>query len=450
MVESDSPYNAEHLPTVAIIGTDAFLAALPGTPAQLTRACVAAGFGAAVPACWGDELLAAETLREVARRGDEPSVLCACPRVASRLRSASGDAESAIARACIPLVAPPVATARYVRGLYGRGGVRITYAGECPGAADPSIDARLSPAALLRLLDERGVTPGRHAADAQPAPGHRRFRSLPGGAPAAAALWEAGGRQLVELDGVEPVAELTRRLRASERALFDLAPGAGCVCSGAVAHAAPHSARAAVAAMEPPRARGEVLDPSVQVNVEIAPRPERRDHGDRGDLGHDELHEGARGGRGTGKERGSGSGTPGAGDAGGTSPSGAPTRRRSRTSGIMRAIGGHLPVRKAGEGRSLPRAYIARRTRLPSGSLFAVADPATTGGEREVRPPVAALADAPSSERRSPFSITVPLPVKEPYRVPPPPSPGVRRSRVAMTLGVLLIVMAVLVYLAVR
>lgn len=38
---------------IIVLGADAFLAALPATPAQLVEACLAAGFAAAVPASWG-------------------------------------------------------------------------------------------------------------------------------------------------------------------------------------------------------------------------------------------------------------------------------------------------------------------------------------------------------------------------------------------------------------
>jgi hypothetical protein len=43
-------------PSLVILGTDAVLAAAPATPVQLAHACLAAGYGAAVPASWGDEL----------------------------------------------------------------------------------------------------------------------------------------------------------------------------------------------------------------------------------------------------------------------------------------------------------------------------------------------------------------------------------------------------------
>src|SRR5688572_7542430 len=39
-----------------ILGNDVVLAARPNTPAQLARACVAAGFDIVVPPSWGDEL----------------------------------------------------------------------------------------------------------------------------------------------------------------------------------------------------------------------------------------------------------------------------------------------------------------------------------------------------------------------------------------------------------
>src|SRR5689334_17164604 len=72
-------------PAVVILGNDAQLAARPATPVQLAHAALALGFRAAVPASWGDELVASASLRIIAARGMRPAIHCACPHVARRL-----------------------------------------------------------------------------------------------------------------------------------------------------------------------------------------------------------------------------------------------------------------------------------------------------------------------------------------------------------------------------
>src|SRR3954453_820954 len=73
------------IPTVAIIGNDAVLVAAPATPVQLSHACLRYGFSFAVPASWGDELVAAEALHQLATRSKGPAVMCVCPYARSRL-----------------------------------------------------------------------------------------------------------------------------------------------------------------------------------------------------------------------------------------------------------------------------------------------------------------------------------------------------------------------------
>src|SRR5689334_23610968 len=135
---------------VAIIGNDAVLDAAPATPVQLAHACLRRGFTVAVPASWGDELVATETVRRLASRERGPAVMCVCPFVRSRLLTPGPD----LAPFLVSLVSPPVAAARYLRAVYGEAGVQITYIGACPGADDPAIDACLTPDAFLADLAE--------------------------------------------------------------------------------------------------------------------------------------------------------------------------------------------------------------------------------------------------------------------------------------------------------
>ena len=182
-----APHNAGAPPTpsVVILGNDAVLAARPATAVQLAHACHRLGYDAAVPASWGDELVAGETVRQIrARGGDGVTILCACPYVEARLLAPGPD----LAPLLVGVVAPPVAVARYLRRLYGGRPVHITYVGACPSAsadaasAEAAIDVALAPGALLRSFAEHGVRLAEQPVvyDSVIPPDRRRFCSLPG------------------------------------------------------------------------------------------------------------------------------------------------------------------------------------------------------------------------------------------------------------------------------
>src|SRR5215208_3207920 len=126
--ETSPPRDVERAPrtvAVAILGADALLAAQPATPVQVAHACRQAGFDTAIPACWGDELVAAETLKQLETRGAQPAIACSCPLVTERLLAKGPH----LAPFMVATVSPPVATARYVRRLFEGTEVRITYVG---------------------------------------------------------------------------------------------------------------------------------------------------------------------------------------------------------------------------------------------------------------------------------------------------------------------------------
>src|SRR3954463_9674944 len=110
---------------IVVLGTDALLAALPATPVQLAHACLRAGVANAVPASWGDELIAAPVLRRLPQFAGGPAIQCSCPIVAHRLLNVGSDLRPAM----MGFVPPPVAIARYVRTLSGTTPVRVTYVG---------------------------------------------------------------------------------------------------------------------------------------------------------------------------------------------------------------------------------------------------------------------------------------------------------------------------------
>ena len=265
---SESPRSSHTVPIV-ILGTDALLAAQPATPVQLAHACLRAGFANAIPASWGDELIAAAVLKRLPQFDGGPAIQCSCPIVAHRLLSVGGDLRPAM----LGLVAPPVAIARYVRALSGATPVRITYVGGCPGANDDAIDIRMRPDALLALLAERDIVieDEPRVFESVLPPDRRRFRSQPGGVPTAESLWsDVGARTLVEMDTEDFVTELAQQLLTGKNVLIDAGPHLGCVCSGAVAGVAVKDARAGVVTLEPPRAMMPVVEEQAPIDLELA------------------------------------------------------------------------------------------------------------------------------------------------------------------------------------
>jgi hypothetical protein len=249
---------------IVVLGTDAVLAAQPGTAVQLAHACLRAGFANVIPASWGDELIASATLRKLGEIGAGPAIACSCPIVAHRLLSAGGDLRPVL----LPFVPPPVAVSRYVHLLARPTRARITYVGNCPGAIDDSIDIRMSPDALISMLAERHIVieeQPRVFESIIPAD-RRRFRSQPGGLPSVDALWSAGGtRRLIEVASNDLVASIAQHIIANENVLIDAAVALGCVCSGASAA----DGRDAVVAIEPPRTGSPVIDDTAPIQLEL-------------------------------------------------------------------------------------------------------------------------------------------------------------------------------------
>jgi hypothetical protein len=250
-----------------ILGADAVLAAVPASPVQLAHACQALGFELAAPATWGDELIAERCLQQLAHYEHAAAVMCSCPLVTERLTRAG----TALEPFMLTFASPPVATARYLRGAYEGRKLHITYVGACPGAADESIDERLTPAELLEAFVEHGIV-----LSAQPKSfealvplDRRRFYSLPGGTPAHDHVERSAQRSLIELAGDDVVLELTQQLIEHTPALLDLSVPLGCACAGAGERALRGKSRPALLLLEPPRARQKVLDPTLRIDVTL-------------------------------------------------------------------------------------------------------------------------------------------------------------------------------------
>ena len=371
-------------PSVVILGNDAQLAARPATPVQLAHACLAAGYRAAVPGSWGDELIAAATIQALTTHDVRPAIQCVCPHVARRVLAVGSDLSPYL----VSLVAPPVAAARYVR-QHSPSGVRITYVGRCPAASDDSIDARLTPEELLAQLAERGIRLAEQPTvfESVIPPDRRRHRSQPGGLPTPDALWSSDQPTTVEvISDDDLVSEIAEKVLAATNSLLDLAPSVGCACAGARAGALTHRARADVVALEPPRAWAPVVDEQFAVGLElplpaaarspfdiIAPPP--------ADVEHEwepfetvevepeppvPVAEPA-----TRRPRFSPPGIE--------IPTAAPPSRRRPSGSPGRVVPGSMPVGSDQEGRVLPRAYVARR-RSPRGGVPVVSDTVSRGG----------------------------------------------------------------------
>lgn len=468
------------LPSVAILGVDALLAARPATPVQLAHACQAAGYAAVYPVTWGDELLATACMRRVAARGDDPAIFCACPHVSEALLDVGSD----LARFLVPLVAPPVACARYLRALYGYNRVRITYIGACPGAHDPAIDARLTPVQFLGVLGQLHID-----LHAQPEvfesvlpPDRRRYRSVPGGAPTSAMLGgEGNAHRLEEIITDDWKTELAQRLLSRDRALFDVAPSLGCHCAGARPGVAQEAARPSVVALEPPRAGSDVIDANVAVDVDralpvITTRPR-------------EVHDMA--------PVTTAAPPPDERPAEPARPPPAPppvlpptaetvvaveeeARRRKAAAPVVARAAQTVPLARTEGGQVLPRAYAARRRTPPEGGA-PVAPPAAPAPEPVVAQPpaeepasvapadatgapeavaqepaaqqaIAPEAPAPAeqsspSQRPSPRSVVVPIPAEDLRPVPPPPAADHARAAIVTAAATVAVAFAAFVTL---
>ncbi|HSA57991.1 MAG TPA: hypothetical protein VLE53_19920 [Gemmatimonadaceae bacterium] len=228
-----------------ILGSDTLLAARPAAPMQLLHACLRYEFDFVAPVSWGDELLAVRA-GEWLRRQAEPAVIVAhCPFVAEALRTVSSTGAT-----CLTGVAPPVATARYVRHLLAPRTVHVVHAGACPGATGPEIDEILLPEVLLAALADAGIvlTEEPHELESRLPPVRARYASLPGGVPDPEWLRQAAGvtyREVAPLTlAVAPL------LPGGDRSLLDLQAACGCACA---------RDRFAVSRLEPPRATAPVV-----------------------------------------------------------------------------------------------------------------------------------------------------------------------------------------------
>ena len=243
---------------------------------QLAHAMLACGYDLVVPVSWGEELLAEHTLRTLDARGGAPVVHCACPTLRERLLAAGDE----LAPYLLTLVAPVVATARYVRALYPNTPLHVTVVGGCPGVRDASIDSRIRAHDFLQLMASRGIALDRMPAvfDSIIPPDRRRHYSLPGGCPAPKALESrAPERRLVTITEDDFSTELAEHLLVRESVLIDLSARLGCPCCGGSAANGTTGfvhgtgvGREMILRHEPPRAPTPVVEHELDVRLELS------------------------------------------------------------------------------------------------------------------------------------------------------------------------------------
>lgn len=224
-----------------VLGNDAFVAARPAVPLQLIGACLRAGYDFVAPVAWGEEMLAARVVERARAPVAAPIIPVHCPFVAEALR-----AQVPPPGTCLTGVAPPVATARYLRAVFRGRELHITYCGRCPGAAGVDVDERVLPDVLLGRLAESGIVPAeqpRHL-ESQLPPELARYASVPGGMPEPRWLAETSGAEMRE--AAPATLPVLARMTSAEMLVVDLLAASGCVCA---------RDRLTMATLEPPRAR---------------------------------------------------------------------------------------------------------------------------------------------------------------------------------------------------
>ena len=230
---------------VAILGTDALLAARPVEPVQVARACQAAGFDFVAPVSWGEELIASYLSdRLISGNGNATVIAAICPLARDQLMA------TPVETPVLSVVAPPVASARYLRAAFQPRAVHITYVGGCAGAQHPDIDVHCLPEALFTRFAESGIDPSRQPRhlDGQLPAERARYASRPGGIPDCNWLLAHAGRRVVEAAPI--TADVVTRLYQNEVVVLDIAAACRCVCA---------RDRIAAARLEPPRSTTPVL-----------------------------------------------------------------------------------------------------------------------------------------------------------------------------------------------
>ncbi len=166
---------------VLVLAPEAAAHFYPASPEQVVNACYAAGFRMVNRGVLGDELVAAEYLKLWRDQTWGTLIRSTDPVVVDTIRREYPELVPYLA----PVTIPAVAEARYLRALLGEQ-LEIVYAGVCPPAGRPELDAAITFSDLDQLLRVRGVQPeGQPTFFARVPSERRRHLSTAGGLPIA-------------------------------------------------------------------------------------------------------------------------------------------------------------------------------------------------------------------------------------------------------------------------
>ncbi len=252
---------------VLILGPESVAHFYPATPEQLINACYAAGFRAVTRGVIGDELVAAEYLRLWEEEGWGTLIRSTDPVVVDTIRAQYPELIPYLA----PVTVPPVAEARYLRGLHGPG-LRIVYAGVALPTNSADLDAAITFADLEQILQVKAIVPQAQLAFFQRVPEERRRHvSAAGGLPLAL-LEDARqtSRRFLKLRGLGTLPALARAVAVDRLDLgfVDLLSR-----EGSLDHplSGPQEElfwrRALVASTEPPRSQVPIVDTAVVASI---------------------------------------------------------------------------------------------------------------------------------------------------------------------------------------
>lgn len=166
---------------VLILAAEAAAHFYPVSPEQVINACYAAGFRVVNRGIVGDELVAAEYLKLWRDESWGTMIRSTDPVVVDTIRRDLPELVPYLA----PVTLPAVAEARYLRAQVDER-LEIVYAGVCPPAARPELDAAITFRDLDQVFKLRGVVPLAQPDFFVRVPSERRRHlSMPGGLPVA-------------------------------------------------------------------------------------------------------------------------------------------------------------------------------------------------------------------------------------------------------------------------
>ncbi len=248
---------------VLILAPEAAVHFYPATPEQVINACYAAGFRVVNRGVVGDELVAAEYLQ--LWRDDSWGTLIRStdPVVVETIRRDVPELVPYLA----PVTLPVVAEARYLRAQVGER-LEIVFAGVCPPAGRPELDAAITFRDLDQIFRLRGVVPLSQPDFFLRVPSERRrHMSIAGGLPIAM-LEEApyGSKRFRKVRGLKELQAIARAVVVDR---IDLGFVDILSHEGSLDHplSGPREElfwrRSVVANTEPARSRSPVVDSSV-------------------------------------------------------------------------------------------------------------------------------------------------------------------------------------------